>query len=57
MNNQFFLLSAKLEAKKGKKKSTSEKKDYQPDYNTFMEDFFSIILAQLYSVKVNPGNF
>ncbi|CAF0861776.1 unnamed protein product [Brachionus calyciflorus] len=43
----------KEEPRKGKKKNDKEKKVYSPNYGTFLEDFFAIILAQLYSVKLN----
>lgn len=38
--------------KKGKKEKTTS-----PNYNSFLEDYISMVMAQLYSIKLDAGNF
>jgi spermidine synthase len=41
-----------LKVKNNKK---SDKKTYKPNYAVFMEDYFLATMAQLYSIKLQPG--
>ena len=43
---------------KGKKKQVAASevsRDYKPDFAYFMEDYFSMMLSYLYSMKIKPG--
>lgn len=38
-----------------KKANNKKEKTTTPDYNSFLEDYASMIMAQLYSIKLEPG--
>ena len=51
----FFYKCLKIEEKSNNKKKSKEKSSGTPNFDSFLEDYFSIILSQLISLKVKDG--
>lgn len=54
--NDIFIYDIYLESNRIEKKGKKEKTK-SPNYNSFLEDYISMVMAQLYSIKLEAGNF
>ena len=50
------LIQTEIILKSSKASCRKDKKSWSPNYNVFMEDYFLAIMAQLYSIKLQPGH-